>query len=96
MSACSLGSTQMVNGIPLRLYSENECNSLGGSWAANGECGKPNGAGSYSWDCRETPNSLISSAATALSGGGARGIPSWALYAGGAGAVLLAWKMLRK
>lgn len=35
----------------IRLYSESECDSLGGNFHGNGECTKKQG-GSYSWDCR--------------------------------------------
>lgn len=36
----------------LRIYSQDECNSLNGNFHGNGECTKKEG-GSYSWDCRE-------------------------------------------
>lgn len=48
--ACgSLGTPTPDNN--LRLYNQQECNTLGGNFHANGECIKPQG-GSYSWDCR--------------------------------------------
>lgn len=36
----------------IRLYAKEECNSLAGNWAPNGECLKP-GGGSFSWECRD-------------------------------------------
>ena len=35
----------------IRVYTQAECNSLGGSFYSNGECTKKEG-GSFSWDCR--------------------------------------------
>jgi len=35
----------------IRMYSQTECETLGGSFAANGECLRKEG-GSFSWDCR--------------------------------------------
>ena len=35
----------------IRLYSQDDCDKLGGNYHANGECTKPLG-GSFSWDCR--------------------------------------------
>jgi len=98
MSGCEFGVSQMRDGQKLRIYTRDECeNKLGGNYF-NGECFKSDGSGySYTWECRDAPNSVISSVAASLSGGGtSSGIPSWALYAGGAGAILLAWKMLGK
>lgn len=36
----------------IRLYSREECESIGGIWHSNGECTKKTG-GSYSWDNRK-------------------------------------------
>lgn len=41
----------------LRLYSQADCNALGGIRHGNGECTKPQG-GSFSWDCRNLPSTL--------------------------------------
>lgn len=45
----------------IRLYTQEECTTLGGNFAGNGECLKSQG-GSYSWDCRalNTPLSVSS------------------------------------
>ena len=84
----------MVNGIPLRLYSESECSSLGGGWAANGECRKPDGTGSFSWDCRNAQNSVLNSITPSIGGGTSiGGVPNWVVYVG---VGLLAWNMLKK
>lgn len=98
MSGCEYGASQDVNGTRLRIYTQNECeNKLGGEWYANGECYKKDGSGySYSWECRDAANSVVSSVAATLSGGRSSSIPSWAIYAGGAGAIVLAWKLLKK
>ena len=38
-------------GRGIRLYTNDECNQIGGNWNQNGECLK-RGGGSWSWDCR--------------------------------------------
>ena len=48
----------------IRLYSQAECNQLGGNWHGNGECTKRTG-GSWSWDCRGLNTGSVTS------GGGA-------------------------
>jgi hypothetical protein len=48
----------------IRLYTQDECNTLGGNFYANGECIKK-GGGSWSWDCR----TLNGPAPTAATGG---------------------------
>jgi hypothetical protein len=47
---CDYSGYPSANG-ELRLFSEEECQSKGGLWHANGECSKA-GGGSYSYDCR--------------------------------------------
>jgi hypothetical protein len=49
-----------------RLYTQAECNTLGGNFSANGECMKKTG-GSFSWDCRNL-NKQTSPSATCLAG----------------------------
>ncbi len=46
---CTLGQINPQN--KMRYYSRAECDIIGGTWHANGECTKPQG-GSYTWDCR--------------------------------------------
>lgn len=46
-----LGVRETRQGQVLRIYTQEECNLLGGRFSANGECTKP-GGGSFSWDCR--------------------------------------------
>ena len=50
----------------LRIYSQDECNQLNGSFSGNGECGKP-GDASYSWQCREL-NSMPAPAPASANG----------------------------
>lgn len=71
----------------LRLYSESECNSLGGQWGSSGEClwAKTKG-GSATWDCRGLNKDSI---ATAF---------QYRYYIGGAILIggLLYWRSQRK
>jgi hypothetical protein len=39
------------NGADIRLFSNAECDALGGNWIPNGECYRKDG-GSWSWECR--------------------------------------------
>ena len=50
----------------LRLYTQQECDTLQGNFSANGECTKRTG-GSFSWDCRDL-NKQVSPSATCLTG----------------------------
>ena len=50
-ATCGTYGYESQDGRNVRLYSQAECSSLGGSFRANGECLRPNG-GSFSWDCR--------------------------------------------
>jgi hypothetical protein len=92
-NACDYGYTAVVNGETLRLFTRSECeNTIGGTFAGNGECLKKEG-GSYSYDCR---NEQVSGLSSLLSGGAARSVPQWAWWVGGAGAAYLAWKTMSK
>jgi len=50
-AGCSDGRYDSAELDAIRLYTQEECNSMDGIWHQNGECTKKTG-GSYSWDCR--------------------------------------------
>jgi hypothetical protein len=58
MSCQGLGYKDASTGI--RLYTKAECDTLGGTHHGNGECTKAEG-GSWSWDCRNEPESVRAS-----------------------------------
>ena len=47
----TLGKREVREGTALRVYTKEECDTLGGNLAGKGECLKK-GGGSYTWDCR--------------------------------------------
>lgn len=50
----------------IRLYQQSECDAMGGTYHASGECTKKEG-GSFSWDCRGlNSSSPVSSVAQSL------------------------------
>ena len=55
-SDCGLYGKPSEDG-ELRLYTRKECDSLEGTWHANGECTRPQG-GSFSYDCKKLNKSL--------------------------------------
>lgn len=50
----SYGYPGMHQGQSLRLYTERECESIGGKYKGSGECvnSPSDGLGSWTWDCR--------------------------------------------
>jgi len=50
-AACGLGGFPSSDNGRIRSYTSDDCASIGGNWAGNGECLMP-GGGSYSWQCR--------------------------------------------
>jgi hypothetical protein len=54
--ACkSLGKREVREGTAIRVYTKEECDTLGGNFAGKGECLKK-GGGSFTWDCRDLPD----------------------------------------
>ena len=60
----TLGRSEVRGGATIRVYTRAECDTLGGTFSANGECSKKTG-GSFSWDCRNAPAAPATPAASA-------------------------------